>query len=72
MNPMPVPYVTVDISDTEALAMRKFFAYGAANGPNKSTPLSLEQYVDAMAAVCGRINIAQSDRDKAEQDKDAV
>lgn len=62
--PMPVPHVVVEISDTEALAMRKFFAYGATDGKNQSTPLVLERYIDDMAAVCGRVNIAQRERDK--------
>ena len=69
--PMPVPHVTVDISDSEAAAMRKFFAFGAAAGPDKGTPPSLEKYVDAMAAVCGRVNIAQRERDKPKEESGA-
>lgn len=66
--PMPVPHVTVDISDTEAAAMRKFFAYGATNGEHTSTVFALEKYIDDMAAVCGRVNIAQRERDKPKQE----
>ena len=69
--PMPVPHVTVDISDTEAAGMRKFFAYGATNGEPASTPFALEKYIDDMAAVCGRVNIAQRERDKPKEESGA-
>lgn len=58
------PTVTITLTDAECDAVRLFFAFGAVDPGERPTRYAVDRQMDAMASVCGRISIAQYERDR--------